>query len=36
METVYGYKYQTDQQHLGTDKSADAYATSSPGTVINN
>lgn len=37
LETLYGYKYQsTYGKDLNADKTADGYATSSPGTVVNN
>ncbi len=37
LKNVYGYKYQSDTgQNFEAQKSSDAYATSSPGTVVNN
>lgn len=37
LETLYGYRYQSKYgENLSTEKSADGYATSSPGTKINN
>ncbi len=37
LENVFGYKYQTDTgKDLEATKSADPYANSSPGTVVNN
>jgi hypothetical protein len=35
MDTLYGYKYQSNNPQL-KEKSADGYATSSPGTTVNN
>lgn len=36
LNTIYGEEYQTKHPSVNPEKSADGYATSSPGTVVNN
>jgi hypothetical protein len=36
LETIYGERYQSTHPDVNPQKSADGYATSSPGTIVNN